>query len=74
MSTGALVHCEQTVMLTRPVSVYRLCQMPIRSCAQSVSAPAREIGRQVECPYSVAGKASALGAGSDISAYWKVDE
>jgi len=32
---------------------------------------AREIGRQVECPYRIAGKASALGAGRDIpkSAY-----
>jgi hypothetical protein len=32
---------------------------------------ARESGRQVECPYRVAGRASALGAGSDIpkSAY-----
>ena len=32
----------------------------------------RESGRQVECPYRVAGKASALGAGSDIpkSAYF----
>jgi hypothetical protein len=27
---------------------------------------ARESGRQVECPYRVAGKASALGAGSDV--------
>jgi hypothetical protein len=32
---------------------------------------ARESGRQVECPYRVAGKASALGTGSDVpkSAY-----
>jgi hypothetical protein len=27
---------------------------------------ARESGRHVECPYGVAGKASALGAGSDV--------
>jgi len=55
----------------RPMSVHRLGEMLIQSCGQSVSTPARESGRQVECPYRVAGKASALGAGSDIpkSAY-----
>jgi hypothetical protein len=55
----------------RPITVYRLGEMTIQSCGQKRQRSARESGRQVECPYTVAGKASALGAGSDIpkSAY-----
>ena len=57
-------------LMRRLLSVYRLSEMPIHSFGQSVSA-ARESGRQVECPYRVVGKASALSAGSDTpkSAY-----
>ena len=50
------------------ISPWRIAHTELRAKRQRL---VRESGRQVECPYIVASKESALGAGSDIpnSAY-----
>ena len=56
----------------RPMSAYRLAWNVHTELRTTRQRSARESGHQVECPYRVADKASALGAGSDIpkSAYF----